>query len=112
MKIYCMQNAAFHFNCCGIHGSAFKITLCHAQNINSPIGPFGNFGLQISPYYHKTLGKQKLSSHNQFCISYDEYNSTNCVKFCNAVLKQACKVINHLKDYKARCLYRAIQYAH
>ena len=36
-----------------------KITLFHAQSINSPIAPCVNFGLTIPPKYHNTLGRQK-----------------------------------------------------
>ena len=40
-----------------LHGCAEKITLCHAQSINSAITPCVNFGLGISLKYHGTLGR-------------------------------------------------------
>ena len=42
-----------------LHGSSVKMTLFHAQSINSPIAPCVNFDLLIPPEYHDTLGRQK-----------------------------------------------------
>ena len=44
---------------CVYMAAQLKITLCHAQSINSPIAPCVNFGLRIPLKYHNTLGRQK-----------------------------------------------------
>ena len=41
------------------HGSPVKITLCHAQSLNSAFARCVNLGLPIPPKYHNTLGRQK-----------------------------------------------------
>ena len=42
-----------------LRDNAVIIALCHTHSVNSPIALCVNFGLQISPCYLKTLGKQE-----------------------------------------------------
>ena len=69
-----------------------KIALCHAQSINNLCD---NFGLQFLPHLN-TLSKQE--NVNAIPIPYWiwQNNGANYVKIWQAVLKLACRAINHL----------------